>query len=332
MTGLGKRIRGILHPEAFHGDGAKGPFFEGWYVKLVSADQRERWAFIPGIFIGSDGNAEAFVQVLNGATGESAYLEFDPNTFHASAERFNVTVGPNTFNDTGVHLELDTAHITGDVRFATPMDPWPVTARHPGIMDWYAWVPFMECYHGIVSFGHRLDGSITVDGRTIDFTGGRGYLEKDWGQAFPAGYVWMHSNHFADAPDTSLIASVALIPWVRSEFRGFIVGLKHNGRLFRWATYNGAKETGLDITDSHVQWSMTGPDGTLTLAADRVRGGLLKAPVRTEMHKRVEETLDAVIDVHLQDTNGRTVLHTKATCGGMEVVGDLQRLLAVNTR
>ena len=98
----------------------------------------------------------------------------------------------------------------------------------------------------------------------MSFDGGRGYLEKDWGRAFPAGYVWMHSNHLDADPSASLVASVALIPWLRGSFRGFIVGLKHHGRLYRWATYTKAREELLRIDDSHVHWVLTGEDGRLT--------------------------------------------------------------------
>ena len=30
------RIKGIRHPEAYHGDNAGTPFFEGWYHKIVT--------------------------------------------------------------------------------------------------------------------------------------------------------------------------------------------------------------------------------------------------------------------------------------------------------
>lgn len=32
-------IRGVRHPEAFHGRDVTRGFFEGWCVKLVSADR-----------------------------------------------------------------------------------------------------------------------------------------------------------------------------------------------------------------------------------------------------------------------------------------------------
>ena len=333
MRGPLSLIRGIRHPEAFHGTGVAGGFFEGWYVKVVDAAQQAKYAFIPGVFRGRDGDAltdEAFVQVLDGATGTSWYHRFDANDFWASPERFDVRVGPNTFSPRGIHIDLP--GIRGDIQFTSPFDPWPVTWRRPGIMGWYAWVPMMECYHGIVSFGHTLSGTLEVAGQPHSFDGGRGYVEKDWGRAFPAGYVWMHSNHVAGEPDASLQASVAIIPWLRSSFRGFIVGLRLGDRLHTWATYNGSRETSLDITETHVRWGLKGPSGMLHLEAERRRGGLLHAPIRTRMHERVEETLDAEIHLTFTDLSGVVVLDSDATTAGLEVHGDLVRLLAINAR
>jgi hypothetical protein len=66
----------------------------------------------------------------------------------------------------------------------------------------------------------------------------------------------------------------------------------------------------------------------LEITADRPRGGLLHAPVRTEMHRRVEETLDATIHVRLLDRTGRVLLDDVGVAGGLEVHGDLATLLA----
>ena len=325
-------IRGTRHPEGFHGHGVRRGYFEGWYVKLVDARQEARWALIPGVFRGRDGadvTDEAFVQVLDGATGRSWYHRYDASEFDARADCFDVTVGPNRFTAEGISINLP--GLSGRVNFTTEFDPWPNTWRRPGIMGPYSWVPLMECYHGIVSFGHSLSGVIDVEGNKTDFVGGRGYVEKDWGRAFPAGYVWMHSNHIEQDSSASLIASVAMIPWMRTAFRGFIVGLKHGGNLYQWATYNKSRETNLRIDDSRVSWQLSGPDGVLTLEAERVRGGLLHAPLRTAMHQRVEETLDAVVHIqHVRD--GQVLLDSRGVCAGMEVFGDVDGLLATKTK
>lgn len=60
-----------------------------------------------------------------------------------------------------------------------------MTVRSPGIMGWYAWVPTMECYHGVVSLDHAISGKLMIEDQAHDFNGGRGYIEKDWGKSFP---------------------------------------------------------------------------------------------------------------------------------------------------
>jgi tocopherol cyclase len=328
-------VKGLRRPEAFHGTGVTSGFFEGWYVKLVSADTAQRWAVIPGVFRGLEQPGqprrdEAFVQVLDGSTGESWYHAFPVDQFRASSDGFDVTVSANRFSPSGVTLDLP--QLAGRIDFTSPMDPWPVTWRSPGIMGWYGLVPFMECYHGLVSFGHGLRGTVSVRDRQTSFDDGRGYLEKDWGKAFPAGYVWLHSNHIDADPTASLVASVALIPWVRSTFRGFIIGLKHHGRLYRWATYNRSREELLAIDDTHVHWTLDGPDGRLRLSAERTRGGLLHAPLRSAMHQRVEETMDGRITVRHEAADGRVLLEGLGTSACMEVFGDIERLLATKGR
>ena len=323
--------RGVRHPEAFHGQGKTSNFFEGWYIKLVSADTDQRWAVIPGIFRGlkSDGvNSvdKAFVQVLDGKTGRSWFHEFAVEEFKAETREFRVSVGDNHFDSHGVRLNLP--QLKGTIKYSTPIDPWPVTLASPGIMGWFGLVPFMECFHGVVSFGHGLQGTLEVEGSKTSFDAGRGYIEKDWGKGFPSGYVWMQTNHFASDPEASFIGSVAIIPWLGSAFRGYIVGLKHSGKLHKWTTYNRSKETLLNIDDSHISWTLSGPDGVLELRAERVAGGLLHAPLRTAMHQRVEETMVATVDLRHISPTGEVIFESIGECAAMEVFGDLDRLLA----
>lgn len=326
-------VEGVRHPEAFHGRGRSHNFFEGWYIKLVSPDAAQRWAVIPGIFrgmesAGNPGSADmAFVQVLDGQTGRSWFHEYPVSEFRASTNSFDVWVGDNHFSPDGVELNLP--QLKGIIQYTSPLDPWPVTLASPGIMGWYGLVPFMECFHGIVSFGHGLSGEISVEGKLASFDAGRGYIEKDWGRAFPSGYVWMQSNHFASEPEASLIASVAIIPWLGGAFRGFIIGLKHHGKLHKWTTYNKTREVQLSIDDTHVVWIVSGPDGVLEIVAERAAGGLLHAPLRTAMYRRVEETMQAVVAIRHLSESGKLLFEDSGLNASMEVFGDLDRLLKI---
>src|SRR5674476_45095 len=314
-----------MRPDGYHGAYARAGFFEGWYVKLVSADRMVRLAVIPGIFLGVDGSAdrhdEAFVQVLDGVTGRSWYERYDAADFHAATNRFDVRIGTNRFSERGLTLDLEESGLRGQVQFSTAFDPWPVTVRSPGIMGWYAWVPVMECYHGVVSFGHGLSGSLSLDGGDLAFDGGLGYLE-------------MQSNHFTHS-GVCLTASIAVIPWHRTQFRGFIVGLRMPGpdgrpTLHRFATYTGARTTHLAVDDKRVRWSLRAKTGArLEIIAERRRGGLLHAPEPTQMHRRVEETLDARIHLRLADRAGQILLEDCGEVAGLEVHGDIDGLLAM---
>lgn len=320
-------IHTTLRPAMYHGHGKRPPYFEGWYYKLVTAGGTQRFAVIPGVFLGPQGHA--FVQVLDGVTGRSAYHTYPLDEFWASQEDFDIAIGPNRFTQNSISLQIERpeGQVAGTLHFQGTM-PWPVSPLSPGIMGWYAWVPAMECYHGVLSFDHPIDGSLAVDGRSVDFTGGRGYIEKDWGQSFPEAWVWFQTNHFS-TPGTCITASVAIIPWVRQAFRGFIVGLAHNGLLYRFATYTGARIEHLEITDSMVSWRLANDHHRLVLQAGRVEGGLLLGPTRLEMGKRVDETLSATVEVRLATLDGREVFAGAGSYAGLEVHGNLEKLLAL---
>ena len=334
MINPARYLRGVLHPEGYHGTGKGNGFFEGWYVKLVSADLSQRWAVIPGIFKGIDtadsqervSNHEAFIQVLDGSTGRSWFYSFPSVEFYAAEDKFDIQIGNNSFNEKEVILDLP--QLKGKISITSEFKPWPVSFSSPGIMGWYGFVPFMECFHGIVSFGHSLNGKLEIEGKAFDFQNGKGYIETDWGKAFPSGYIWMQSNHFNFNSETSLIASAAIIPWLGRSFRGFIVGLHHDGKLYKWTTYNSAKEINLDVTDTEVIWSLFGPDGTLSIRAKRVRGGLLHAPLTKDMHRRVEETMDSQIQLKFTDSNNKLVCEGRGAAAALEVFGDLDKLLS----
>jgi tocopherol cyclase len=320
----------LRHPEGFHGVGRRPPFFEGWYVKLVDAGERARYALIPGVFTSDDPDqAHAFVQVLDGTTGTATYHRYPVDAFDAARDAFDVQVGPNRFGDRGIELAIDDDQRTvhGTVTFGS-LAPWPVTLRSPGIMGPYAYVPWMECNHGVVSLDHALGGQLTIDGRDVGFGGGRGYLEKDWGAAFPAGYVWMQSNHFGQV-GTSVVGSIAIVPWRGSAFPGIILGLRYRGRLLRFATYTGARTTALRIDDEHVDWTVTGRGHELHIRAHRTEGGLLHGPTREAMGSRVGETMRSTIELELRDRQRDRVLSGIGRNAGLEVHGDLDALLAL---
>jgi hypothetical protein len=322
-------LRGVLHPEIYHGFGRKAPYFEGWYFKLVDSSRNRRLAIIPGIFIaeGDSGGNHAFIQILDGTTGRASYHEYPSDLFIPHPEKFDVQVGNSHFTSESISLDINTSEgrVQGEIRFQS-RTLFPSNLWMPGIMGPFAWIPAMECYHGLISLDHALEGSLMVDGEAWVFDGGRGYIEKDWGTNFPSAYIWMQSNHFTTLT-TCLSASVAMIPLYGLKFPGFIIALWHDNKLYRWATYTGAKIKQLVLSDSHVMWKVSGGGYTLMMEAERASGGLLKAPIRTEMHKRVDETMQSTVKITLMTQDGRTILEDLGDCTALEVHGETEKLV-----
>lgn len=312
----------------YHGRLMSPPFFEGWYFKVVDASGENRYAFIPGVFVGkTPADSHVFVQVLDGSSQRVEYHRYPIEQFWSAEGRFELRIGDNTFTLNQIKLKIknDQQQVNGVLNFDNPIG-WPVRITSPGVMGWYAWVPRMECYHGVLGFDHAVEGAITVDGQTHDFEGGRGYIEKDWGKAFPQAWVWMQSNHFQQA-HTCLTASVAIIPWLGSAFAGFIVGFWQDGKLHRFATYANSRILGLEVDDQRVRWQMRNNTHRLEIVATQAEGGLLHAPTPEGMGRRIAETLSASIHVRLINLkSGDVEFDGVGEYAGLEAVGDMEKL------
>jgi hypothetical protein len=308
----------LYHPEIFQGHLRKKKYFEGWYVKLVSPEEEHALAVIPGVALYDQTDRHAFIQVIDGIRQETSYHRFSLDTFSADRNEFNVRIGANTFSRHGVTLDLP--ELSGQIQF---QDTTPLASSlfNPGIMGWYSFVPTMECYHGIVSLHHSLHGKTSGLAGEIDWTGGIGYMEKDWGISFPRCWIWMHTNHFHnDASPASLMASVAHIPWKGNYFPGFIVVLYVHGKEYRFATYNGSRMK-CRVGDTHVQLQFKRGSLYLEINAERGPTATLRSPITGRMTGKVNESLQAIIQVVLK--KGDDVLwEATGTSAGLEVAGD----------
>ena len=69
-------IKGIHHPEAYHGINSRPPFFEGWYHKIVTKSGHP-FAIIPGIYRSAKvENKFPFVMIFDGQSGDVHFERF----------------------------------------------------------------------------------------------------------------------------------------------------------------------------------------------------------------------------------------------------------------
>jgi tocopherol cyclase len=314
-----RRLRATWQPDMYHGWGKTRRYFEGWYVKIVDKTEKYAFAFIPGISMSPDGTAHAFIQVLDGKQCTSAYHRFSSADFVPSEYDFNLQLADNQFSTHSLKVNL--SNIVGQLQFQNTT-PWTKMLGAPGIMGWFSFVPFMECYHGVVSLNHTIMGSLKIHGETVDFNGGRGYIEKDWGISFPRGWIWLQTNHFNNdlKEPISLIASVAHIPFLGTHFIGYIVGFWFKGKLHRFATYTGAKMKAQFI-DNQVFLSFKDNQYQLDIVATKAGTGNLISPIQGEMTGKMSESLQAIIRVRFLE-RGILQFEGDGRNAGLEVAGE----------
>ena len=80
------RIRGIRHPEAYHGDNAGTPFFEGWYHKIVTKSGHAI-VIIPGIYFSKNvDNHFSFIMIFDGLSGKVHFERFQKDDFFSKTD------------------------------------------------------------------------------------------------------------------------------------------------------------------------------------------------------------------------------------------------------
>ena len=300
-----RSLRQLYNPALFQGSLKKNNYFEGWYFKHVSADTGNAFAVIPGISLSDD--AHSFIQYIDGNTGKTSYFRYMPEEINFNDKKFEIHIGQSFFSDKEIQLNLenDEHHITGNIRYSD-INYLPKHILRPGIMGWYSFVPGMECNHGVLSTGHDLEGEINVNGQSTEYSGGRGYIEKDWGISFPESWIWMQCNNFSDA-DVSVMISVAKIPWRGSWFIGFISFLRIEKRTEIFATYKGAKIIRLKrIDDTSTEIILSKDPLLLTAIVTKKGSGTLKAPSMGLMDSIIKESLNS--EVALEFRSAKKIL------------------------
>lgn len=323
------KLHSIFNPGVYHGPGRGQNFFEGWYYKIADKEGKNLCAVIPAIFLNKneEDRSHSFVQIHMDNKQKPFYHKFSREDFAADSKKFRVEIGDNYFSRKRIELNINNRaqKIAGELEFSQ-LKPWPVKILSPGAMGWYAYMPFMECYHGVLSFDHKIEGQLCIDGKTYDFSGGRGYLEKDWGKSFPEAWVWLQCNHFKEK-GTSLFASLAMVPWRGEELRGFIVGLWRRGKFYTFTTYNRAKLDSVKISKNDINMKLSKNRYQLKIEAAGSDWVKLFGPYREKMKQNVRESLSAEIFVVLEDKKrDKELFFGHSYKAGLEINGELKKL------
>ena len=114
-------------------------------------------------------------------------------------------------------------------------------------------------------------------------TGGRGYIETDKGRSFPKTYLWTQCGF---GRRSSVMLSVADIPFLGTHFQGCICAVHCGGREYRMATYLGVR------IEEYGDGKVTIRQGKMRLRVRRLEEAShdLKAPKCGVMSRTIRES------------------------------------------
>lgn len=313
----------MLHPNLYHGKNKKDNFFEGWYYKIVSKDKKHSFAVIPGISLSKD--SHCFIQVLQGEKNLFNYSRYPTFKFSYSNSPFYINIGESSFSLNRLILNIDNNNlkITGSLYFNNLL-PWEDSLINPGSMGFYNYFNFMECYSQVCSLDGDIKGTLNINGTNIDFTNGKVYIEKNWGHSFPIEWLWIQSNSFKDSRAT-VTCSLGKVPFPIKNFRGFLIGVTVDNKLYKFTTMNRSKIKTTITDDNDV--ILTAIHDNLKLSLKTITNKdnfiLCYGPKDGKMIPYVKETLTAKVQMDLIDTKNNTVIYSgKGTNTGVEFGGN----------
>ncbi len=289
--------------------------FEGWYFRQQKGDKT--LAVIPGI-----SQEGAFIQVVTsvGANSQISRHEgispeiptlsyaynapYDSSQYHR--EGLRVTIGGSTFFPDEITLDVD----THDLRLTGRLTYTEATPPRGDMMGPFRFLP-MECRHSVLSLHHRVSGRVALNGETLDFTGGVGYIEGDSGTSFPERYCWFFANAFEEK--ASVMVSIASIPLCGIQFTGCIAAVWYGGKEYRMATYGGVR------IDAVTREQIVLSQGKLRLIVDvkAGEGRPLLAPRQGVMARTIHECAAAPARVRFYE-EGKLVFDLRTKYAGFE--------------
>jgi hypothetical protein len=301
-------------PFLFQGSLSRSNYFEGWYFKQVHAPSDRSISFIFGI---STQDSHAFIQIITSNPLVTTYVRYPIDSFVAKDNGYRC--GQSFFSPDRLMIDVvdETISVKGELTLAQ-LTPIHRNAYAPNIMGPFAYIPNMECNHGVVSMSHRVNGKLQVNGEFWSFEDQTGYIEKDWGRSFPSRYVWIQGNHFTE--DASLMLSVADIPFLGFHFEGVICQLQLPEGPLRLATYTGAVCTDIRHTEDGFRLTIKQGSTRLEVIAHVPQQGILKSPSMGAMTQTIKEGLGGSIDLVLH-RKGQPLLTLSSQHCGIEIEG-----------
>ncbi len=268
-------------------------YFEGWYLRITDEAKNVNLAFIFAI-TKDENDPHSFIQILNGSSNKSKYYRFETSDF--SFLKNCVYIKDNFLSMESMYLKTD------DLEVSIIIDD-PENIKSKSAMSFLVKFP-LDCFQEVNLIDGFFNGEIIRNDETT-YISGKTYIEKTYGNKFPKRWIWIQSNHFNK--DAALTFAHGMIPILWGHVRGFFAILKHNGKEYRFASYNFSKLKIINRTKSHLEIVIKKRRYKLILVAKQIEPVKLVGPSENGvMNLDVYESINSLVT--LTFTKGKKVI------------------------
>ena len=323
-----------LNPDLYHGQLKETNFFENWYFKLVDKTGAHVIVFIPGIIKSVTGEQHCFLQLINQINHSTDYLRFLSTAFYSNPNRLKLHLNTNIFSYEKIYVNFKTKkNIIHGILYLDQPIKWPDTKVNPGSMGIFNHFDFMDYYHHICALDGLIEqGHLMINGKSYDFTNGRYYIEKKWGEHLLTSWLAIQSNTF-NPQHAAITVSLVPIPLpLTKDFYGFFIGLTVDNTFYSFTTLNRSKFE-LTIQQNEIQMVATTSDYKLTLMTHHqvTDFHLLAIPSNINDSLPIYETLTATLTLKLEHLKQNTFIYEGIGANtSIKYAGDLHRFLNTN--
>ncbi len=315
-----------LPPHAgYHGSGAdpRKPFFEGWYLRLVTKNQGSI-ALIYHVFDPHLANSQrrgVGMQIIT-PSGTAIVESPDFSTFRADPHQLTMR---NYFDKSNDYFRLTSDRASGrayNAKFSSEeivgieydFDIFAQIgwggydgARQYSTAGWLAAFPVFEPHYQVLISKGKTMGSFTLLSRNgarhcYDLNEANMYLEKNWGGSFPSQWWWIQANTFKSDLCVTSTAGRRGVPILGQEEEVGLIGLHWNGDFLPFPNVSWDVRWG--------QWRITGQYNEysviLTGTCD-TEGFAVNCPTSSGMEPVARETFHGTLRVQLYK-NGNILL------------------------
>ncbi len=314
----------IFRPASFQGNikNKNRQYFEGWYLKNISCDRSSVFSIIPGIVTGK--NPHAFIQFIDVISGETFYKSYSIGSFKHRKREFYFSIDKNIFSSNGIFMDtvINDFKLKSEISFHENKN-FPISFSSPGILGWCSYIPFLECYHSIITMHQRISGYIKMGDKYYSLNNGTGYIEKNWGRNFPSSWLWLQCSSFKT--DTVFMLSAAKVPLFKFSRRGVAGFLYHEGEIIHFGTFSSAEmELVLFEKKRIILEVLLKNDCRLQITVIVNSGFKLNAPYDGDMQQRITESSDSSVEITYTDKKRSFTVY--GVFAGVEICGETDEL------